>query len=83
MSSTFCFSVHAPAAPCTLPRVFEVFALLGHVPERCHADRSSEELVIDLQLSGLSAGEAARVAARLGRIVGVESVLWSEKRAAA
>ncbi len=82
MSAIFCFSVHAQATPSTLPRVLEVFALSGHVPERCHADRALDELVVDLQLSGLAEREARRLAARLEAIVGVECVLWSKKRAA-
>jgi hypothetical protein len=61
----------------------EVFALYGHVPERCHTERggrSGEDLVIDVQLSGLTQPEAALVAKRLGRLVTVDQVLWSEKR---
>lgn len=84
MSATYCFSVHAQASPSALPRVLEVFALMGHVPERCHSHRiPGDELVVDLQLAGVTAAEAAHLAKRLGRIVGVESVLWSAKRAAA
>ncbi len=83
MSQTFCFSVHADATPSALPRVLEVFALMGLVPERCHADRAADELVVDLQLADLIAAEAAHLAKRLGRIVGVLGVLWSERRRAA
>jgi hypothetical protein len=86
MSSVYCFSVHAEATPSTLPRVVEVFALHGHVPSRCHAHvggRGSDELVVDLQMPGITAGEAALLAKRLGRVVAVQNVLWSEKRAAA
>jgi hypothetical protein len=80
--STWCFSVHADCDPSALPRVLEVFALYGHVPQRCHAERcgpTGEELVIDVQMSGLAAAEAALVAKRLGRVVSVAQVLWSEK----
>ena len=86
MSSVYCFSVHADASPSTLPRVVEVFALHGHVPYRCHAHLAGaggEELVVDLQMAGISAQAAALLAKRLGRVVSVRSVLWSEKRAAA
>lgn len=85
MSPVFCFSVHADASPSVLPRVLEVFALHNFVPERCHCQRSGrsgEDLVIDVQLGGVTAGEAAAVAKRLGRVVDVMSVLWSEKRSA-
>ncbi|MFL5336355.1 MAG: hypothetical protein ACJ8H8_25050 [Geminicoccaceae bacterium] len=83
MSTTYCFSVHAEAEPSALPRVMEVFARLGHVPARCHVERSShgaEELVIDAQIEALEDGDAAHVARCLDRIVSVIQVLWSEKR---
>ena len=82
MSGTFCFSVHAEASPSTLPRVVEVFALHGHVPCRCHAQLAGPgELVVDLQMADVTAHEAALLAKRLGRVVTVRNVLWSEKRA--
>lgn len=82
----YCFSVHAEAHPSTLPRVVEVFALHGFVPSRCHAQlggRGGDELVVDVQMPGLDAHRAGLLAKRLGRVVSVTSVLWSEKRAAA
>lgn len=83
MSATYCFSVHTDAEPSALPRVMEVFALYGHVPSRCHVERSGlggGDLVIDTQLEGLGQEEAMLVAKRLGRVVSVMQVLWSEKR---
>lgn len=82
MSTTYCFSVHAEPEPSALPRVMEVFARLGHVPARCHVERSSHgarELVIDAQLEALDHADAAHVARCLDRIVSVVQVLWSEK----
>ncbi len=87
--SVYCFSVHVEASPSALPRVVEVFALHGHVPSRCHArldgadGGEAAELVVDLQMAGISAQDAALIAKRLGRCVMVRDVLWSEKRAAA
>lgn len=81
--STFCFSVHSDAVPSALPRVLEVFALHGFVPEQCHASRSgryADELVVDLQMSGIDAARAELLAKRLGRVVSVTDVLYSEKR---
>jgi len=81
--STFCFSVHSDAVPSALPRVLEVFALYGYVPEQCHASRAgpaADELVVDLQMTGIDAGQATLLAKRLGRVVSVSSVLFSEKR---
>ena len=81
--STFCFSVHSDADPAALPRVLEVFALHGFVPDQCHASRSgglADELVVDLQMSEIDADQALLLAKRLGRVVSVTGVLFSEKR---
>lgn len=78
-----CFSVFAAAEPCTLPRVLEVFAVFSLVPSRCHSARTDDDqLVIDLQVEGLTEGQAPSLTKRLGRIVSVTGVLWSEKRLA-
>ena len=83
MPGTFCFSVHAEASPSTLPRVVEVFALHNHVPSRCYAQVAGPgELVVEVQMADVTAHEAALLAKRLGRVVTVRNVLWSEKRAA-
>ncbi len=80
MPATYCFSVHADAEPSALPRVMGVFALHGHVPARCHVERDAGgDLVVDAQLDGLERDEAALVAKRLGRVISVVGVLWSEK----
>ena len=85
-SNVYCFAVHAEASPSTLPRVVEVFALHGFVPQRCHAHTGGpggDELVVDLQMGGITAQQADLLAKRLGRVVTVQTVLWSEKRLAA
>lgn len=81
-----CFSVYSTADPSALPRIFEVFSLFGLVPSRCHTTRQDDDqsqLVVDLQVDGLPDGEAQRVAKRLGRVITVTSVLWSERRPSA
>lgn len=78
-----CFSVFSTADPSALPRIFEVFCLFGLVPARCHSarhDDGQDQLVVDLQIEGLSDGDAQRLVKRLGRVVTVTSVLWSERR---
>jgi hypothetical protein len=63
--------------------VVEVFALHGHVPCRCHAQLAGpgrDEMVVDLQMADVTADQAALLAKRLGRVVTVRTVLWSEKR---
>ncbi len=83
MSAVFCFSVHSEPSPSALPRVLEVFAHKGYVPERCHSrleGRDGQELAIEVQLAGLDPAEAERLAKRLARIVTVSTVLWTEKK---
>lgn len=81
---TDCFSVFSLADPSTLPRVLEVFSLHGLVPSACHSVREEpDQLVIDVQIAGLTAAQAEQLARRLGRVITVTQVLWSEKRLAA
>ncbi|HWA41708.1 MAG TPA: hypothetical protein VHA10_00740 [Hypericibacter adhaerens] len=75
---TYCFSVQAAADPGLLPRVLELFAKRNLVPSRCHAVLNGpehDELLIDLQVTGLGAEEAEHVARSLRQIVFVTSVL--------
>lgn len=79
-----CFSVFSAADPSVLPRVFEVFSLHGLVPSRCHSAclDGDDQLVIDIQVSELPRGLADQLAKRLGRVITVTEVLWSQKRLA-
>ena len=78
-----CFSVFSAADPSALPRILEVFSLHGLIPSTCHGTRvDPDQLVIDLQVEGLPAGQAEQLARRLGRVITVTQVLWSEKRRA-
>lgn len=78
---TACFSVHAEASPGIMPRVLELFAKRGLVPSswtsRVGAD---QDLTIDIQMHGMDAPLMNYVAACLRQIVGVETVLVSERR---
>jgi acetolactate synthase small subunit len=78
----FCFAVFAEPCPSALPRVLEVFAAQGLVPYSCHSQLTGpdqDQLAIEVQMQGLD-GEAARqIARRLGAVVTVGEVLWSEK----
>ena len=81
-----CFSVFSAADPSALPRILEVFSLYGLVPTRCHsapAETDPGQLVVDVQVAGLPFGQAALLAKRLGRVITVTQVLWSEKQRAA
>ena len=78
--STFCFSVDSDPSPTTLPRVLDVFALHGLVPDSCHSVKGPEGLSVDVQLSDMADADAALLRKRLSRIVTVTSVLVYEKR---
>jgi hypothetical protein len=41
-----------------------------------------DQIVVDLQVTGLPQGQADLIAKRLSRVVTVTQVLWSEKRQA-
>ena len=66
-----------------MSRVLEVFAKRGLVPSQWHstlAGRDGEELQIDVQIEGVDAVLAHRLAETLRQVVAVRSVLTSEKR---
>lgn len=80
---TQCFSVQAMADPGTLPRVLEVFAKRGLVPDRFHASRAQpgrEGLAVDIHLHDTDAEQARLIAQELRRQFCVEAVLVAEKQ---
>jgi hypothetical protein len=78
---TFCFALSACAEAGVMSRVLEPFAKRGLVPSRFHAAcGGGDELTIDIQIARLEPDLAALIAAGLRQIIGVESVLTSEKR---
>jgi len=79
---TACFSVHADAEPGVMPRVLELFAKRGLVPQRWHSAAAGKALTIDVQIGGLRRDTADYIAQCMRQIVGVETVLTSERRAA-
>ena len=84
---TVCFSIQAAAEPGVMPRVLELFAKRNLVPERwvsgvhAIADRGAE-LMIDLQVAGLTRQDQVYLARCLAQITDVRSVLTSEKAGA-
>jgi len=75
-SSTTFFSVQARAEPGVMPRVLELFAKRGLVPELWHSAvvRPGTRLTIDIEVAGL--GDAAEYVANCMRqISGVDVVL--------
>src|SRR5216683_953070 len=80
--STFCvcFSVQARAEPGVMPRVVELFAKRGLVPQKWHSAVSGEALTIDVQIAGLGRDLSAYIGRCMRDITGVETVLPSETR---
>jgi acetolactate synthase regulatory subunit len=77
----FCFSVLADAAPSSLSRVLDVFALYGLVPSRCHSELAAGgRLAIDLQVAGVAPALAEKLARRVERVISVSHVLLAEKQ---
>jgi len=75
------FSLAAAPDPGLLPRVLEVFAKRGLVPDHFFGriDRTPEpRLDLDIRASGLTPELAAHMARSLGQIVGVEQVLLAD-----
>ena len=77
---TVCFSVQARAGPGVMPRVVELFAKRGLVPQKWHSTVSGDALMIDVQMSGLGRDLSGYIARSMRQIVGVEAVLTSETR---
>lgn len=80
-----CFSVTGTADPGLLPRVMEIWAKRGLVPQRLHSTRGERgacELSVDVQDVGLDPRRVRQFAEEMRRIVGVSLVLVSETDAA-
>lgn len=74
-----CFAVQALVDPGLLPRVLEMFAKRGLVPDRWVAQREGDGLSIDLQIAGFTPELTDYVARCLRQIPQVTAVLTSEK----
>ncbi|HKS90229.1 MAG TPA: hypothetical protein VJR70_12375 [Stellaceae bacterium] len=61
-----------------MPRVVELFAKRGLVPQRWHSTSSGAMLTIDVQIGGLDRDLADYIARSMRQIVGVETVLSVE-----
>ena len=77
---TVAFSVQARAEPGVMPRVVELFAKRGLVPQKFHSTASGSVLTIDVQIGGLGRDLADYIARSMRQIIGVETVLTSETR---
>ncbi len=77
---TVSFSVQARAEPGVMPRVVELFAKRGLVPQKWHSTASDTALTIDVQMGGLDRDLADYIARCMRQIAGVETVLTAERR---
>ena len=71
------FSLQASAEPGVMPRVLELFAKRGLVPDRWHSAvaRPGMTLSIDIEIGGMESETTAYVANCMRQIAGVELVL--------
>jgi acetolactate synthase small subunit len=77
---TFCYSLLARPEPGVMPRVAELFAKRGLVPQKWHSTASPSALSIEVQIGGLEHDVADYIGRCMRQIVGVETVLTSETR---
>ena len=77
-SVTVCYSLLARAEPGVMPRVVELFAKRGLVPQKWHSTASPSALAIEVQIGGLERQVADYIGRCMRQIVGVETVLTSE-----
>jgi hypothetical protein len=78
--ATFCYALLARPEPGVMPRVVELFAKRGLVPQKWHSTASASALAIEVQVGGLEQDMADYIARCMRQIVGVETVLTSETR---
>ena len=76
--ATTCYSLLARPEPGVMPRVLELFAKRGLVPQRYHGAIAGRQLTINVQIAGLDRGTVDYIARCMRQIVGVETVLTSE-----
>jgi hypothetical protein len=61
-----------------LPRVVELFAKRGLVPQQWHSAAAGEMLTIDVQIGGLGRDLADYIARCMRQIAGVETVVTGD-----
>src|SRR5260221_1607008 len=80
---TVFFSLQARAEPGVMPRVIELFAKRGLVPQQWLSVARGSALTIDVQIGDLDRDLGDYIARSMRQIVGVESVLTSQTRSSA
>jgi len=77
-SLTVSFALQARPEPGVMPRVLELFAKRGLVPQKWYSTASASALTIDVQMGGLDRDVADYIARCMRQITGVETVLSVE-----
>jgi hypothetical protein len=75
--STACFSVSAEPSPGLMPRVLDLFAKRGIVPDEFHGRMAGGRLTIEIRAAGMSVEQAGYIGRCLRQIYLVERVLVS------
>lgn len=73
------FVVSGISDPGLAPRVIELFAKRGLVPDDFHARVAKDRQIIEIRTNGMAPGEAAYIGRCLRQIVQVERVLVSRE----
>ena len=76
------YAVRARAEPGIMPRILELFAKRGLVPQQWRSTASPVALTIEVQIAGIDREAAAYIGRSMRQIAGVESVLSRESGAA-
>lgn len=74
------FSIRALAEPGVMPRIVELFAKRGLVPQRWNSAASDAGLGIDVEMTGLERDAADYIARCMRQIQGVDTVFTVESR---
>ena len=74
------FTLQARPEPGVMPRVVELFAKRGLVPQTWHSTIAGPLLTIDVTIGGLGREPCEYIARCMRQITGVETVLTSETR---
>jgi len=76
-TTVLCLSLRASAEIGVLARVIQQLARRDLLPSRLHGTESGDQLLLDLQVPGVSEREGAILAESLRQVVGIEEVLTS------
>src|SRR5258705_1883580 len=77
---TVCFSVQAAAEPGVMPRVLELFAKRGLVPQKWQSAVSGTVLTIDVQIGGVRRVLSDYNARFIGQVAQVDAVVARRRR---